>query len=156
MSRQVKIRGVRVSLEGVEVLACRAAGLPVGSITVAYDPGSVGSTTTTRETHPDSDELVASAAARSPDRGRLVGFFVDEGGRESYGGMAEFKRKLAKEMTAAQLPALLVPIVGGFPLTTTGKVSLGVGFVSEDTCIVQKCAQPYVTTVCSRCTRHKL
>lgn len=106
------------------MLACRAAGLPFGSFAAAYDPGSVNATTI-GGSDANSEESVASGAARAPDRGRLVGFFVEEGGRESYGGLAELKRKLAREMTAAQLPSILVPIVGGFPLTTTGKVSLG-------------------------------
>lgn len=117
--RQVKVRGVRVCLEEVESLACTAAGLPSGAFAVAYVPGT-----------PDNDvdrfltfyDKMAQVTTNAPDRGYLVGFFVPKKGRPDDTELARLKHRIAAEITAAQLPALLVPVVAGFPLTSTGKV----------------------------------
>lgn len=100
---QVKVRGVRVSLVEVEFLACRATGLPPGAFAVVYDQGT--------------------EASRAPDKGRLLAFFVPNGSRESDHELAKHRLQLAAVMTPSQLPAVLIPVVGGFPLTTSGKVS---------------------------------
>ena len=116
---QVKVRGVRVSLEEVEVLACRAAGLPAGAFAVAFDQG------TQDPRYPGEDyatvDGTAAVITSAPDRGRLVGFFVQNGNSESFDG-SKLRLQLAEQMTRSQLPAVLVPVDGEFPLTTTGKV----------------------------------
>lgn len=112
---------MRVSLEEIETLACRAAGLPAGGFAVAYDAGWA-TTSDSVGGPPVVDNTITAVATSAPDRGRLVGFFQANDLRKDDRGLALLKRKLALEMTAAQLPALLVPVVGGFPLTTTGKV----------------------------------
>lgn len=113
------MRGVRVSLEEVEMLACKAAGMPTGGFAVAFDPGRAATSISSRK-----GSSVGAAATDSPDRGRLIAFFVQtalpEEQHSTY--LVELKRKLAAELTTAQLPAVLVPVVGEFPLTTTGKV----------------------------------
>ncbi|CAM9529879.1 unnamed protein product [Scytosiphon promiscuus] len=111
---EVKVRGARVSLEEVEVLACRAAGLSTGSFAVAFDPGA--------------DTFSVSApptiVSTSPDRGRLWGFFKPDRAQFLKKGdaLAELRVQLSEMLTPAQLPAVLIPVDGGFPLTTSGKV----------------------------------
>lgn len=103
------------------MLACRAAGLPAGAFAVVYDPG--GAAASGAGSGVSSAEGKATAVASiAPDRGRLLGFFESKEAQENCGKSAEFKRHLALELTAAQLPAVLTPIVGGFPLTRSGKV----------------------------------
>lgn len=124
MLRQVKVRGARVSLEEVEVLACRAAGLPTGSFAVAYDRG----TNTFHDNKGDrsnAESVSPAIASASPDHGRLWGFFEPNRAhmpKKGY-GLAELRHQLAEMLTPAQLPAVLVPVLGGFPLTTSGKVT---------------------------------
>lgn len=117
----MKVRGVRVSLEDVEILACRATGLPAGAFSAVYDPGRMATSKLSSD-EPKHGGVAAAIATNDPDRGRLLGFFVLEGAPETTDGFAEMKRQMATEMTAAQLPAVLLPVVGGFPLTSTGKV----------------------------------
>lgn len=116
-SCQVKVRGVRVSLEEVEVLACRAAGLPTGAFAVAYDQGTETSYTGDR-THVDGTTVSATS---TPDRGRLVAFFRPSQTSERFDG-PKLRLQLAAKMTPSQLPAVVIPVVGEFPLTTAGKV----------------------------------
>ncbi|CAM9510055.1 unnamed protein product, partial [Hapterophycus canaliculatus] len=120
---EVKVRGARVSLEEVEVVACRTAGLPTGSFAVAFDPG--------RDTFQDSkgkcsesEGTLPATASTSPDRGRLWGFFDPNRaqGLKQGDGLAKLRLQLAERLTPAQLPAVLVPVEEGFPLTTSGKV----------------------------------
>lgn len=122
-SWQVKVRGVRVSLEEVEMLACKAAGFPVGAFSVAFEPGRA-TIKRNRSSHgdPKTDGTIAAVASCHPDRGRLVGFFVPNEEQKSQDGLVKLKRQLAVEMTAAQLPAVLMPVLGEFPLTPNGKV----------------------------------
>lgn len=118
------MRGVRVSLEEVEVLACRAAGLPVGAFTVAYDQGRAEEEEGDGggDASPDAGGATTVAVATSaPDRGRLIGFFVRSAVGEGADGDS-LRGRLAAAMTPAQLPAALIPVDGSFPLTTTGKV----------------------------------
>lgn len=116
---QVKVRGGRVSLEEVEVVACRTAGLPAGAFAVAYDQGTEEPSYTGGDnTNVDG---TAAAATSAPDRGRLIGFFVASGTSESF-DEPKLRLQLAAKMTSSQLPAVLVPVDGEFPLTTTGKV----------------------------------
>ena len=121
---QVKVRGVRVSLEEVEILACRATGLPVGAFSAVYDPGRMATSKVSSD-DPKHDGVAATVATNDPDRGRVLGFFVLTGAPDATDGFVEMKRQMATEMTAAQLPAALLPVVGGFPLTSTGKVRQG-------------------------------
>lgn len=116
----MKVRGVRVSLEEVELLACSAAGLPVGAIAVAYDQG----TEEPNCARHDSAKVdgTTAAATSAPDRGRLIGFLASNETDESFHGPT-LRLQLAEKMTPSQLPAVLVPFDGEFPLTTTGKVS---------------------------------
>lgn len=121
----MKVRGVRVSLEEVEVVACRAAGLPTGSFAVVFDPV----TDALRDGKGNclsADSPPAAIASASPDRGRLLGFFESNQAqvRKRGDGLAKLRLQLAEMLTPAQLPAVLVPVVGGFPFTTSGKVSL--------------------------------
>ncbi|CAM9120330.1 unnamed protein product [Laminaria digitata] len=118
---EVKVRGVRVSLEEVEILVCRATGLPAGAFSVVYDPGRMITSKASGD-NPNHDGVEAPVATNDPDRGRLLGFFVLKGAPDATDGFAEMKRQMATEMTAAQLPAILLPVVGGFPLTSTGKI----------------------------------
>lgn len=118
---QVKVRGVRVSLEEVEILACRATGLPAGAFSAVYHPGRMATSKISRD-GPKHDMVAAAIATNDPDRGRLLGFFVLEGAPDTTDGFAEMKHQMTTEMTAAQLPAVLLPVAGEFPLTPTGKV----------------------------------
>ncbi|CAB1106926.1 unnamed protein product [Ectocarpus sp. CCAP 1310/34] len=119
MDGEVKVRGVRVSLEEVEVVACKASGLPVGAFAVAYDLGM----DTDGSTGGDSNAVTKAAiATTSPDRGRLWGFFEPNGVEVNNEGLAKMRLQLAAVLTTPQLPAVLVPVVGRFPLTTSGKV----------------------------------
>ncbi|CAM9786417.1 unnamed protein product [Ectocarpus sp. 6 AP-2014] len=119
MDGEVKVRGVRVSPEAVEVVACRASGLPVGAFAVVYDHGM----DTDGSAGGDSSAVTKAAiATRSPDRGRLWGFFEPNGIQVNNEGLAKLRLQLAAVLTTAQLPAVLVPVVGRFPLTTSGKV----------------------------------
>lgn len=118
---QVKVRGARVSLEEVEILACRATGLPAGAFSAVYHPGRMA-TNKIPSDGSKHDKVAAAIATNDPDRGRLLGFFVLKGAPDTTDGFAEMKRQMTTEMTAAQLPAVLLPVVGGFPLTSTGKV----------------------------------
>lgn len=114
------MRGVRVSLEEVEVVACRAWGLPVGAFAVVYDVG-MG---TDGSKGDDSNAVTKGAiATSSPDRGRLWGFFEPNGLQVNKEGLAKLRLQLAAALTTAQLPAVLIPVDGRFPLTTSGKVS---------------------------------
>ena len=118
------MRGVRVSLEEVEALACAATGLPAGAFAVAYDQGTAeeegGGTADSGS--PGADGTTTAVATSAPDRGRLIGFFVRLGVREGAADGHSLRARLAAVMTPAQLPAALIPIDGDFPLTTTGKV----------------------------------
>lgn len=116
------MRGVRVSLEEVEILACRATGAPSGGFSVVYDPGRRIAASKVSVGGPTHDGVAAAVATNDPDRGRLLGFFVPKGAPDTTDGLVEMKRQMATEMTAAQLPAVLLPVLGGFPLTATGKV----------------------------------
>ncbi|CAM9144321.1 unnamed protein product [Ectocarpus fasciculatus] len=119
MDGEVKVRGIRVSLEEVEVVACRASGLPVGAFAVVYDLGM----DTDGSKGGDSNVVTKAAiATRSPDRGRLWGFFEPNGVQVNDDGLAKLRLQLAAALTTAQLPAVLVPVAGRFPLTTSGKV----------------------------------
>lgn len=120
--RQVKVRGVRVSLEEVEGMACRVAGLPAGAFAVAFDQGKQEpSYTGDDDTNGDG---TTAAATTAPDRGRLIGFLLPNRTSESFDG-PELRLRLAENLTPSQLPAVLVPVDGEFPLTTTGKVTYG-------------------------------
>ncbi|CAN0552217.1 unnamed protein product, partial [Ectocarpus sp. 8 AP-2014] len=52
----------------------------------------------------------------------LWGFFEPNGVQVNSEGLAKLRLQLAAILTTAQLPAVLVPVVGRFPLTTSGKV----------------------------------
>lgn len=117
---QVKVRGVRVSLVEVEFLACKATGLPAGAFAVVYDQGTEPSSDT-KGNDPNVDDPATATCA--PDRGRLWGFFVPNGSRDSVNDLTKLRLQLAEVMTPSQLPAILIPVIEGFPLTTTGKVS---------------------------------
>ncbi|CAN0488661.1 unnamed protein product, partial [Scytosiphon promiscuus] len=61
----------------------------------------------------------------SPDRGRLWGFFKPDRAQLLKKGdaLAKLRVQLSEMLTPAQLPAVLIPVDGGFPLTTSGKVN---------------------------------
>jgi len=124
------VRGVRVSLEEVEVLACRAAGLPAGAFAVAYDQGTAEEEGDDGGESAEAGGAAIAVATSAPDRGRLIGFFVRSAVGEGAGGDS-LRGSLAVAMTPAQLPAALIPIDGSFPLTTTGKVSFPSRFSSS-------------------------
>lgn len=122
LSWQVKVRGVRVSLVEVEFLACKATELPAGAFAVVYDQGTEN-LSDIKGDNPNVDVAAPATTTSAPDRGRLLGFFIPNETRDSVNDLTKLRLQLAEVMTPSQLPAVLIPVIEGFPLTTTGKVS---------------------------------
>ncbi|CAM9873596.1 unnamed protein product, partial [Discosporangium mesarthrocarpum] len=134
---EVKVRGVRVCQEAASALACKAAGMPLGSLVLAWDPGKKreGEDGHTRKGEEDyaqdssrvhaygsTDDVLATTAAIAPDRGRILGFY-EAGVKMELGEGAEHLRQvLATKLTPLEMPAELVSFPGRLPLTSSGKV----------------------------------
>lgn len=114
---QVKVRGVRVSLDEVERLVCTAAGFPSEAFAAVWDPGL--------PYDGGESSLVASSPTDAPDRGRLIGFVVKEEVDGDDDGLSRLRHNLEGKLSAAQLPTLLVLVTSQLPLTATGKVRWG-------------------------------
>lgn len=120
----MKVRGVRVSVEEVEEVACKAAGLPTGSFAVLFD-SETGTFRDRKDTTSHVNDESTAIISASPDRGRLLAFFTPKPSEtpEESNGLAKLRHQLAMVLTPTQLPAVLIPVDGEFPLTTNGKVS---------------------------------
>lgn len=111
-----------MSLEEVEILVRGVMGLPTDAFAAVWDPG-LPAVHSFDQNPGANDGSIVAAATDNPDRGRLLGFFVEEELPDGDYQLSEMKRKLAKQMSEVQCPALLIPVQRRFPLTATGKVS---------------------------------
>lgn len=119
---QVQVRGVRVSLEVVEMVVCRAMKLPADAFAAVWDPG-LPDVLHSEETSASNHGLETTSVSSHPDRGHLIGCFVQDELPDGYKSVSRLKQELARELSVAQCPTHVVLVEERLPLTVTGKVS---------------------------------
>lgn len=114
---------MRVSLEVVEMVVCRATKLPADAFAAVWDPG-LPDVLHNEETSASKHGLGTTSVSSHPDRGHLLGCFVEEELPDDYKSLHRLKRRLARELSVAQCPTQVVLVKERLPLTVTGKVSV--------------------------------